>query len=96
MGNRAIFTTPERKVALYLHWNGGRDSVEVPVGELQIGDGGWMFSHYDDWKAYPVVRFGQPEFNRISVRVKTDDGKTDVTYPDLPHVAWIDHDGDFS
>ena len=43
-----------------------------------------------------VVGFGQPESNRISVWVKTEDGKTDVTYPDLPYVAWMDHDGDFS
>ena len=27
MGNRAVITTLERKVGLYLHWNGGRDSV---------------------------------------------------------------------
>ena len=25
-----------------------------------------------------------------------EDGKTEVTYPDLPYVAWMDHDGDFS
>ena len=29
MGNRAVITTPERRVGLYLHWNGGRDSVEA-------------------------------------------------------------------
>jgi hypothetical protein len=29
MGNRAVITTPEREVGLYLHWNGGRDSVEA-------------------------------------------------------------------
>ena len=28
MGNRAIITTPERKVGLYVHWNGGRDTIE--------------------------------------------------------------------
>ena len=28
MGNRAVITTPERKVGLYIHWNGGRDTVE--------------------------------------------------------------------
>ena len=28
MGNCAVITTPERKVGLYLHWNGGRDTVE--------------------------------------------------------------------
>lgn len=29
MGNRAIITNREKKVAVYLHWNGGRDSVEA-------------------------------------------------------------------
>lgn len=28
MGNRAVITTQERKLALYLHWNGGRDTIE--------------------------------------------------------------------
>lgn len=28
MGNRAVITDKERSIALYLHWNGGRDSVE--------------------------------------------------------------------
>ncbi|MCH4184477.1 MAG: hypothetical protein LKF61_03230 [Eggerthellaceae bacterium] len=28
MGNRAVITTPERRIRLYLHWNGGRDTVE--------------------------------------------------------------------
>ncbi len=27
MGNRAVITTRERKMGVYLHWNGGRDSV---------------------------------------------------------------------
>ena len=28
MGNRAVITTKEEKLGVYLHWNGGRDSVE--------------------------------------------------------------------
>ena len=28
MGNRSVITTAERKIGLYLHWNGGRDTVE--------------------------------------------------------------------
>ena len=28
MGNRAVITTEEKKIGVYLHWNGGRDSVE--------------------------------------------------------------------
>lgn len=29
MGNRAVITDTKRTTALYLHWNGGRDSVEA-------------------------------------------------------------------
>ena len=29
MGNRAVITTEEKKTGVYLHWNGGRDSVEA-------------------------------------------------------------------
>lgn len=32
MGNRAMITTKDRKIGVYLHWNGGRDSV-VPMLE---------------------------------------------------------------
>jgi len=28
MGNKAIITTEDKKIGIYLHWNGGRDSVE--------------------------------------------------------------------
>ena len=28
MGNRAVIATDEKSVGVYLHWNGGRDSVE--------------------------------------------------------------------
>lgn len=28
MGNRAVITTRSKKIGIYLHWNGGRDSVE--------------------------------------------------------------------
>lgn len=48
------------------------------------------------WEAYPVVGFGQPEFNRIAVEVDASNGRKDVIYPDLPYVAMCDHDGDFS
>lgn len=29
MGNRAVITTEQKKLGIYLHWNGGRDSVEA-------------------------------------------------------------------
>ena len=29
MGNRAVITTSEKEIGVYLHWNGGRDSVSA-------------------------------------------------------------------
>lgn len=29
MGNRAVITTQDKQIGVYLHWNGGRDSVEA-------------------------------------------------------------------
>ena len=29
MGNRAVITTRHKDIGIYLHWNGGRDSVEA-------------------------------------------------------------------
>lgn len=29
MGNRAVITTQDEKIGIYLHWNGGKDSVEA-------------------------------------------------------------------
>ena len=28
MGNRAVITTKERKIGVYVHWNGGRDTIQ--------------------------------------------------------------------
>lgn len=73
------------------------DSVEVPASELEVGDEVWMFdSVHGKWEAFPVVGFGQPEFNRIAVEVDVEDGRKKIVYPDLPYVAKCDHDGDFS
>ena len=73
------------------------DSVEVPASELKVGDEVWMFdSVYGKWEAFPVVGFGQPEFNRIAVEVDVPNGRKKTIYPDLPYVAKCDHDGDFS
>jgi hypothetical protein len=32
MGNRAVITTEDKQIGVYLHWNGGRDSVEAILG----------------------------------------------------------------
>lgn len=47
MGNRAVITTPERKVGIYLHWNGGRDTIEplLKYCELQ----GYRAPSHDDY-----------------------------------------------
>lgn len=29
MGNRAVISTEDKQIGVYLHWNGGRDSVEA-------------------------------------------------------------------
>jgi len=29
MGNRAVITTEDKEIGVYLHWNGGRESVEA-------------------------------------------------------------------
>lgn len=29
MGNRAVITTEDKQIGVYVHWNGGRDSVEA-------------------------------------------------------------------
>lgn len=28
-GNRAVITTEDKRIGVYIHWNGGRDSVEA-------------------------------------------------------------------
>jgi len=28
MGNRAVITTKDKELAIYVHWNGGRDSIQ--------------------------------------------------------------------
>ncbi|WP_165047559.1 MULTISPECIES: hypothetical protein [unclassified Adlercreutzia] len=47
MGNRAVITTPKKDLALYLHWNGGLDTVEplLKYCELQ----GYRPPSYDSY-----------------------------------------------
>ena len=28
MGNQAVITTKDRKLGVYVHWNGGRDTIQ--------------------------------------------------------------------
>lgn len=36
MGNRAVITTPKKKLGVYLHWNGGKDSVTAFLSYCEI------------------------------------------------------------
>ena len=72
------------------------DAVEVPVGELRVGDEVWLRGVDGSWGSYPVVGFGQPECNRIPIRVETPGGTARIAYPDRPYVARYGCDGDFS
>lgn len=38
MGNRAVITTKDKKIGVYLHWNGGRDSVEAFLAYCDLKD----------------------------------------------------------
>lgn len=54
MGNRAYITTEDRQLGMYLHWNGGRDSVEAFLNYCQM-------HHYDspDRDGYGWARLAQ-------------------------------------
>jgi hypothetical protein len=45
MGNRAVITTKEKQIGIYLHWNGGRDSVEAFLTYCDIK--GYRSPEYD-------------------------------------------------
>lgn len=47
MGNRAVITTPEKKIGLYLHWNGGRASIEGFLGACK--EMGFRDPAYDNY-----------------------------------------------
>lgn len=38
MGNRAVITTEEKKIGVYLHWNGGYDSVNAFLTYCKLRD----------------------------------------------------------
>lgn len=47
MGNRAVITTPAKKVGIYLHWNGGRDSVQAFLKYCELQ--GFRSPEYDNY-----------------------------------------------
>lgn len=40
MGNRAVITTTDQRIGIYLHWNGGKDSVEAFLKYCKLICGG--------------------------------------------------------
>lgn len=54
MGNRAIITTPERELGLYLHWNGGRDTVDPLLKYCELK--GYRSPKSDPGDAYALRR----------------------------------------
>lgn len=86
MGNRAIITTaPEKGApAIYLHWNGGRDSVE---GFLMAANHMHLYSITDD-------RERMDAFGKLIAEhfFNSEYGKMNV-YPHTMH-SWHDDAGD--
>ena len=50
MGNRAVITTAEKRIGLYLHWNGGRDTVEPLLKYCEP-----IYGHEAAWKLVLVL-----------------------------------------
>lgn len=47
MGNRAVITTEDRRIGVYLHWNGGRDSVNAFLAYCKLK--GYREPEYDNY-----------------------------------------------
>ena len=47
MGNRAVITTEEKKIGVYLHWNGGYDSVNAFLTYCKLR--GFRTPEYDNY-----------------------------------------------
>lgn len=58
MGNRAVITTPDRRIGLYLHWNGGRDTVEPLLRYCELKG-----YRSPDWDNYGWARLTQVAAN---------------------------------
>lgn len=52
MGNRCLITNKNKKIAIYQHWNGGRDTIEplLRVAEYEFQKNPYKFG-YDEFKA---------------------------------------------
>lgn len=78
MGNRAVITTAERKIGVYLHWNGGRDTVEPLLQRCELK--GYRAPSSDD---YGWARLCQVVGNffggtlSVGVMLYSDEGRMD-------------------
>ena len=75
MGNRAVITTKKRDAALYLHWNGGRDSVEAFLKYCDLHD--FRPPSYDDYGwarlCQVIANFFGPSGLSVGIKPYTDD-----------------------
>lgn len=55
MGNRAVITNKDKEIGVYLHWNGGRDSVEAFLKYCEIAG----FRSLTDDPSYGFARLTQ-------------------------------------
>lgn len=75
MGNRAVITTEKKEIGVYLHWNGGRDSVEAFLEYCKLRE-----FRSPDQDCYGWARFCQVVANffggdglSVGIDVYTDD-----------------------
>ena len=84
MGNRAVITTTDKKIGVYLHWNGGRDSVSAFLKYCELR--GFRSPSYDcyGWARLceVIANFFGPDGLSVGIdeysRLDTDNGDNGV------------------
>lgn len=83
MGNRAVITTKSKRIGVYLHWNGGRDSVEAFLKYCELQGFRWPEDDCYGWARLCQVisnyfvgglSIGIDEYNKLD----TDNGDNGV------------------
>lgn len=96
MGNRAFITDREKKVGVYLHWNGGRDSVEgfLKYCEMKGYSGMGRDSSYAFARLAQVIGnfFGGGTSVGISTQLNYEDNGTYVVdgWSIVERIGWED------
>lgn len=80
MGNRAIITNKEKRVAVYLHWNGGRDSVEAFMSFE-------VYRRDDDGKLFVVFTSGGEETLFVPTFLKMKRVESEIAWAE-EHRDW--------